>query len=601
MSNLAIVENRRAFSLSEVTTRLNKIITEKTEGKTFWVQAEISSGKIHQKTGHFYCDFIESENGRQVAKMRGMIWESKLTMIQNKFKKAQLEFNLESGNKVTLLCEVQFHPVHGLSLNGVDADPAYALGEIERRRREILLRLEHEGLFDRNKQTRVPLLPKKIGLITSKDSAAYKDFFRTIQQSSFGLTVFLADSPMQGKNTESGVLRSLKRLSGAQLDLIVILRGGGSKADLAYLDSELIARRIADSPAPVWTAIGHESDTSVLDFVAHSTFKTPTAVAVGIVALYSSVENKTEQALLRLKNTWSSKSIYEEKSLTRRTTGLIQGSRKLSELARANLREKTSRARLLVNRLVSRHGGVLAEKRLGIISATSRQIESRKVSLSGKIKDMKSDAANAIAMCTSSLLSSRSRFRQPRFIGLIEGKLQLLVTRRKRLALLANNQYGLVQRVLTKRQDVMRQRVGAGLQTRVLSLTKQKRRFHRERFLAPLRSGGNTVQRGKHCLVRTAKLRLEQEAKTSARRKAGFQLEKFLMPIKSQHRELSLHKKFVDSVDPVKNLQRGYALIYSEQNVLLVSERQLNIGDSFRMQMVDGQISAEVKGKKRDG
>ena len=120
----------------------------------------------------------------------------------------------------------------------------------------------------------------------------------------------------------------------------MILRGGGSKADLAYLDSELIARRIAGSPAPVWTAIGHEIGHECTGLRCSFKFKTPTAVAVGIVALYSSVENKAEQALIRLKNAWSSKSINEEKSVTRRTTGLSEGSRKLSELARQTCEKK---------------------------------------------------------------------------------------------------------------------------------------------------------------------------------------------------------------------------------------------------------------------
>ena len=181
------------------------------------------------------------------------------------------------------------------------------------------------------------MLPQKIGLITSKDSAAYNDILKTFSASIFGFKIYLADSTVQGFQTEKSVLHALEILEKLNVELIIIARGGGSKTDLFSLDNEAIARRIAGYKHPVWIGIGHETDISILDHVANQYFKTPTAVAEEIVARFIAMKRHIEEAENRFRSTWSYRFDIDRKWLEDAKTGIVQGTRKFLDTNKSYL------------------------------------------------------------------------------------------------------------------------------------------------------------------------------------------------------------------------------------------------------------------------
>lgn len=305
--------------------------------KVFWVKAEISSGR--ERGGSFYCDLVETDkDGGIIAKMRCSIWSRDLSNIRRQFKECDLDLKLEDGTSVGFECSLQYNSKYGLSLKVVGADPVFALGELELRKKEILDRLTKEGLLEPNKKLFVPMLPQKIGLISSKGSAAYSDVLKTLNSKPFGFKIYVADTTVQGNKTEQSIITALDALEQLDVELVVIVRGGGSKTDLFYLDNEAIARRIAAYKIPVWTGIGHETDISILDHVANKYFKTPTAVAEEIIARFIELSRHIEEAKDRFKSSWMYRIEIDKRWISKVNTGIRQGTRKLLDTTKTNLR-----------------------------------------------------------------------------------------------------------------------------------------------------------------------------------------------------------------------------------------------------------------------
>jgi exodeoxyribonuclease VII large subunit len=407
----------RFFSLSEVTGRISSILQPHI-GRPFWVKAEISSGR--ERGGSFYCDLVElDEAGKIIAKMSCTVWRRDLEAIRKKFREASLEFKLDDGTQVGLQCSVQYSPQYGLSLKVSDADPAFALGELELKRREILLRLEKEGLFEPNKRLPVPLLPQRIGLVTSRGSAAYNDFVQTLTRSDFGFTLLVADATMQGMQTEPSVIEALEALERLVPDLVVVARGGGSKTDLSFLDNELIARRIAACAVPVWTGIGHEIDTSVLDFVANRRFKTPTAVAEEIVSRYVEMDRHLQEARNRLRSTWVYRLDMEKKRLEKDRTGIRQGTRKLWDVTRAEFVERRHTFGTRVRGRLSEERVRLSVAQQQVVSGTRGFLRSARQSLDVIRDDIISGSERYVSISYKSLELFRGRFRRDRFMVVV--------------------------------------------------------------------------------------------------------------------------------------------------------------------------------------
>ena len=247
----------------------------------FAVRAEIC--ELHENGGHCYLELIEKdETDTIIAKQHGNIWRNRYTMLKSYFEQAT-GLPLQAGMKVSLTCTLEFHEVYGISLNITDIDPAYTVGELAIRRAAIIHQLTEMGIIDMNRQLEMPVTPQRIAVISSATAAGYGDFCDQLAHNAYGYRFYvkLFAAQMQGSMTEPTVLAALDRIcSHADLfDAVAIIRGGGSTSDLAAFDNFPIAEHVAQFPLPVLSGIGHQRDNTIVDMVAHTRVKTPTAAA----------------------------------------------------------------------------------------------------------------------------------------------------------------------------------------------------------------------------------------------------------------------------------------------------------------------------------
>ncbi|PKL51406.1 MAG: exodeoxyribonuclease VII large subunit [Nitrospira bacterium HGW-Nitrospira-1] len=283
--------NKTPFSLFELNNIIKNAISDALPD-TYWVMAEIADTKLNQK-GHCYLELVEKEDNKTVAQAKANIWAYEYRKLSLKFQTATNE-SLKPGMKVLLLAAVNFHEVYGLSLNVRDIDPAYTMGEMALKKREVIERLRKEGLIGLNKSLSLPIVPQKIAVISSPTAAGYGDFFGQLDNNPYGYKFIhvLFPALMQGAGAEQSIISALKNVGQKKdrFDVLVIIRGGGSVIDLDCFDSYNLALQIAKFPMPVITGIGHEKDDTVVDMTAHTKMKTPTAVAEFLISGLRSFE-----------------------------------------------------------------------------------------------------------------------------------------------------------------------------------------------------------------------------------------------------------------------------------------------------------------------
>jgi exodeoxyribonuclease VII large subunit len=284
--------NEKPFiSLSKLNSLIKSAIMDALP-EMYWVVAEIADIRQNQK-GHCYLELIEKEDNSTIAQIRGTIWVYEYRGISSRFRKATNE-SLRQGMKILFLASITFHEVYGLSLNVRDIDPVYTMGEMARKKKEVIDRLRKEGLMDRNKSLELPLVPQKIAVISSPTAAGYEDFFSHLDGNPYGYRFVhtLFPALMQGREAEASVIAALNSIRKQQsnFDLVVIIRGGGSVIDLNCFDGYPLSKEVAAFPLPVITGIGHEKDDTVVDMTAHTKLKTPTAVAGFLVSGVRSFE-----------------------------------------------------------------------------------------------------------------------------------------------------------------------------------------------------------------------------------------------------------------------------------------------------------------------
>ena len=261
-----------------------------------WVEGEISNLNRSAK-GHVYFDLVEPTQPGQssAARISVVLWNSTKQIVNKQLKRENVGA-MTDGMAVRLRSAVDFYEVQGrLQLRMTGIDPRYILAAMAAERDALIERLHNEGVAEQNKLRPMPLVPLRVGLVTSAGSDAEKDFLDELHSSAFGFLVTVCDARVQGDEAPAGLARSLTTLfCRNDLDVIVLTRGGGSRGDLAVFDNEALARTIARSPVPVITGIGHEADRSVADVVAHTAVKTPTAAAGLLVDRVARVVEHTE-------------------------------------------------------------------------------------------------------------------------------------------------------------------------------------------------------------------------------------------------------------------------------------------------------------------
>ena len=328
-------QQRHALSLFELNSMVRAML-QHTLADCYWVAAEISEMRV-ASNGHCYLEFVQKDvaSGSLVAKARANIWRQNYVMLSTTFERATGQ-RLTSGIKVMVCVTVSFHELYGFSLNVIDIDPTYTLGDLAQRRREIIRQLEEDGVINLNKELPLPRVIRRVAIISSPTAAGYGDFCDQLDQSGFDFDYKLFSATMQGDHVEQSIISALNdiALDLDAWDVVVIIRGGGATTDLNGFDSYLLAANVAQFPLPILTGIGHERDDTIIDLVAHTRLKTPTAVAAFLIDRRGNELVQLQQLQERLVKAVQARLLSEQSqvsALTQRCTYAAQG-----QLAEAN-------------------------------------------------------------------------------------------------------------------------------------------------------------------------------------------------------------------------------------------------------------------------
>ena len=291
--------NNERFTLRQ----LNLLVREAIEGTLpdeYWVEAELS--ECRENSGHCYMELIEKDerSNTPVARASAKCWRQTWMMVKPYFERTTGQ-PLRGGMKVLLKVYAQFHEAYGFSWIVSDIDPTYTLGDMARKRQEIIRQLKEEGVFDLQRELHIPTFAKRIAVISAPNAAGYGDFCRQLEDNEYGFRfeVTLFPAIMQGEQVEQSVINALEQIYSltshhspltshlspltSTYDVVVIIRGGGATADLSGFDTLALAENVAQFPLPIITGIGHERDESILDMISHTRVKTPTAAAAFLI------------------------------------------------------------------------------------------------------------------------------------------------------------------------------------------------------------------------------------------------------------------------------------------------------------------------------
>jgi exodeoxyribonuclease VII large subunit len=264
---------------------LNGLVRDAIENalpEEYWVEAELSECREHG--GHCYMELIEKDerSATPVARASAKCWRQTWVMVKPYFERTTGQ-QLRAGMKVLLRVYAQFHEAYGFSWIVSDIDPTYTLGDMARKRQEIIRQLKEEGVFDLQRELHIPTFAKRIAVISAEHAAGYGDFCRQLEDNDYGFKfdVTLFPAIMQGEQVEASVVDALNEIYQriSDFDVVCILRGGGAAADLSGFDTLALAENVAQFPLPIITGIGHERDESILDMISNTRVKTPTAAA----------------------------------------------------------------------------------------------------------------------------------------------------------------------------------------------------------------------------------------------------------------------------------------------------------------------------------
>lgn len=264
----------------------------------YWVEAELADVRDN---GHCYMELLQKDprSNTPVARARATCWRNVWTYVRPRFERVTGQ-RLRAGMKVLLQVHASFHENYGFSWQVEDIDPDYTLGDMERKRKEIIRQLKEEGVYDLQRQLSFPLFAQRIAVISSEGAAGYGDFKDQLLNNAYGFRFYLRLFPsiMQGEQVESGVIAALDAIHAVEdsFDCVVIIRGGGATTDLSGFDTLALAENVANFPLPILTGIGHERDESVLDLVAYQRLKTPTAVAAFLIEHLLEVSQRIDVA-----------------------------------------------------------------------------------------------------------------------------------------------------------------------------------------------------------------------------------------------------------------------------------------------------------------
>lgn len=276
-----IFDDRKVFTLAEVTRSIQRTIAERYT-TAFWVKAEMNKLNYYSHSGHCYPDLVEKKDGRVVAQLRSSLWKDDYRRINRKFAEI-LNEPLKDGINILFSATISFDPTHGLSLRIIDIDPIFSLGELEREKQESIRKLKEGGIFDQNRKTNLPLLPKRIAVISVETSKGYSDYLNILDKNpwGYGFTNILFPSLLQGEKAVPSIIQQLRRIKKVinHFDAVAIIRGGGGEVGLSAFNHYDLAREVATFPIPVFTGIGHSTNETVVEMVSFRNAITPSELA----------------------------------------------------------------------------------------------------------------------------------------------------------------------------------------------------------------------------------------------------------------------------------------------------------------------------------
>ena len=278
--------SKKSVTLYELNSLIKEVIESEIPDE-YWVEAELS--ECRENRGHCYMELIQKDErtATPIAKASAKCWASKWLVIRPYFERTTGQ-RLSAGMKVLLKVYAQFHEAYGFSWIVTDIDPTYTMGDMARKRQEIIRQLKAEGVFDLQKELPMPLFCQRIAVISSETAAGYGDFCNQLSDNPYGFQfkTWLFPAIMQGEGIERSIIEALNRINAIcdDFDAVVIIRGGGATSDMSGFDTLALAENVANFPLPIITGIGHERDESVLDMVSHTRVKTPTAAATFLIS-----------------------------------------------------------------------------------------------------------------------------------------------------------------------------------------------------------------------------------------------------------------------------------------------------------------------------
>jgi exodeoxyribonuclease VII large subunit len=287
------------YELSDLTNFIRRVFALNLP-EPVWVAAELAQANISR--GHCWLTLVqkEAESDEIKAQLEAVVWANKLRELQGEHGLKLTNGLLQQGMSVRLRVSTSFHERYGLRLVVEDIDPTHTIGALERRRRQTLENLAADNLMDRNAELPLPIVPQRLAIISSDTAAGLADFREQLEGNPYGYRFQLRmfNAAMQGAQTSPEIikrLREIRRNWPDAFDIVVIVRGGGGRTDLAAFDEEALCRAVAEFPLPILVGIGHETDETVLDRVAHRSLKTPTATAVFLIERLAQAEARLLQ------------------------------------------------------------------------------------------------------------------------------------------------------------------------------------------------------------------------------------------------------------------------------------------------------------------
>jgi exodeoxyribonuclease VII large subunit len=338
-----MTQQKKIYSLSVILKGVKDYLEVRLKNKQFWIKAEISNINFH-RSGHCYIDLVETKDSQILAQCKASIWSYNLNNIKLDLG-TDFQNILKKGSEVLILVEINFSEIYGLGITVHSVDKSFSFGQLEKRKEETLLRLKNENLLTVNKEKKIPIVIQRIALLGSPNTAGFIDFKKQVKNNEYGFDFEIQEfeCQVQGERAEKEILTRLEKINLLIFDVVVIIRGGGSKLDLELFNSYQISKAIASLNLPVFTGIGHETDTSVADVVSNKSFKTPSAVGSHIVEKAYQFYVKVNSNYNYIKEYYEKIMIKSKKDLFANTQYLYEKSISISRLRRGDLHSYSNR------------------------------------------------------------------------------------------------------------------------------------------------------------------------------------------------------------------------------------------------------------------